>query len=41
MSIDEMIEALDKIRKSVEDEDTQYQLSCIGLFLSKLKEIVH
>ena len=40
MTIDEMIEALEKIRKAEENEEVQYQLSCIGIFLINLKDLV-
>lgn len=40
MTIDEMIEALDKIRKTEENEEIQYQLSSIGIFLAKVKDLI-
>jgi len=40
MSIDEMIQWIDEYLKTLNDENAEYRLTMIGIFLAKLKDLL-
>ena len=41
MTLEEMIKVIDEARKSIDNEELQYKLANVGIFLAKLKDLIH